>query len=232
MKDPDLSRWLADTLADRRLSRGERRALTEALAEDPPSEHRRLLYLSQAFELAREVVSRRQDRRLLEWLHEVVKMLLGGSAPASTGDLAECCFAPQDDCAERLRQLIEGARRSLDVSVFTITDNRLSGALLAAHDRGVRVRILTDDEKALDRGSDIRRLSEAGIALRTDRSADLMHHKFALVDRRLLVTGSYNWTRSASHSNYENFLITDDPRLAGPFMEEFERLWKAFDQDA
>ena len=47
-------------------------------------------------------------------------------------------------------------------------------------------------------------------------------------DRRLLVTGSYNWTRSAARNNLENIAITDDPRLVEPYRDEFERLWERF----
>jgi phosphatidylserine/phosphatidylglycerophosphate/cardiolipin synthase-like enzyme len=55
-----------------------------------------------------------------------------------------------------------------------------------------------------------------------------MHHKFAIFDQRLLVTGSYNWTRSAAERNRENLAVTDDRRLVAAFREEFERLWRDF----
>lgn len=50
-----------------------------------------------------------------------------------------------------------------------------------------------------------------------------------LADRRLLVTGSYNWTRSAAERNRENLAVTDDWRLVAAFGEEFERLWTEFE---
>jgi phosphatidylserine/phosphatidylglycerophosphate/cardiolipin synthase-like enzyme len=55
-----------------------------------------------------------------------------------------------------------------------------------------------------------------------------MHHKFAVFDARTLLTGSYNWTRSAAEDNRENVLVVDDPRLVRPFVETFEELWAAF----
>jgi cardiolipin hydrolase len=55
-----------------------------------------------------------------------------------------------------------------------------------------------------------------------------MHHKFALFDGSLLLTGSYNWTRSAASSNEENFIITGDLRFIKPFSELFEQLWQQF----
>ena len=55
-----------------------------------------------------------------------------------------------------------------------------------------------------------------------------MHHKFALFDRCLLATGSYNWTRGAAAGNYENILVTGYKELVEPFREEFDRLWELF----
>ena len=81
---------------------------------------------------------------------------------------------------------------------------------------------------SLDLGSDVMRLSDAGIEVRFDVDPNHMHHKFALFDRRLLVTGSYNWTRGAAEGNYENIVVTDDPRLVKQFGKEFDRLSELF----
>ena len=142
--------------------------------------------------------------------------------------IAEALFEPRQDCAERLRSLISRSVASLEICVFTITDDSLTRAILDAHRRGLRVRIVTDDEKSLDRGSDIDRLRREGIAVRFDGSPDHMHHKFALFDRRLVVTGSYNWTRSASENNHENIVVSDDGRLLQAFGDEFDQLWADF----
>ena len=88
------------------------------------------------------------------------------------------------------------------------------------------VRLLTDDDKSFDRGSDIERLEAAGVPVRTDRSEHHMHHKFALFDRALVITGSYNWTRSAARHNRENLLVSDDPRLVAPYLRRFDEDWE------
>ena len=117
------------------------------------------------------------------------------------------------------------AKRTVDVCVFTITDDRISNAILDAHRRGVAVRIISDDLKATEEGSDIARFRAAGIPLRLDRSPFHMHHKFALFDGALLLTGSYNWTRGAARDNQENFITTPDRRLIAAFAATYERLW-------
>ena len=162
---------------------------------------------------------------MLAWLEDVVKTIReGGPAPARAAR-AEAHFSPGDDCPRAIRGLLERARRTADVCVFTITDDRLAEAILDAHRRGVAVRIVTDDEKAEDLGSDIGRFEASGIAVRVDRSPYHMHHKFAVLDGATLLTGSYNWTLSAARENEENLVVTDDLRLVSPFAATFERLW-------
>ncbi|GAJ21443.1 unnamed protein product, partial [marine sediment metagenome] len=52
-----------------------------------------------------------------------------------------------------------------------------------------------------------------------------MHHKFAIIDNRLLLTGSYNWTFSAYNRNDENLMIIDDPEIIEIFQNQFVNLW-------
>ncbi|MHC5539469.1 phospholipase D-like domain-containing protein, partial [Singulisphaera rosea] len=78
-----------------------------------------------------------------------------------------------------------------------------------------------------DLGSDIGRFEEAGMAVRVDHSPFHMHHKFALVDFEILLTGSYNWTRGAARDNAENLIVTTEARLVSSFMAHFDRIWKS-----
>ncbi len=162
---------------------------------------------------------------IVEWLEDVVKALREGGEPAARHSLAESYFSPGDECPRAILRLADQARKTIDVCIFTITDDRLADALIAAHRRGVAIRIITDDAKAEDLGSDVPRFEQAGIPLRVDRSPFHMHHKFAIFDGAKLLTGSYNWTRGASRDNEENLIVVDDQHLVGPFSSTFERLW-------
>ncbi len=231
MQHSELERIFRQTLDDRRLSRSERRALRAVLAEAGPSAEERAGYLGRAFAAAAEAMSRHGDREVLEWLLAVVKTVALPPSPspaAHRGEVAEALFEPRQNCAGRLRSLIDQCRSSLDICVFTLTDDRLTRAVLAAHRRRVKVRIITDDEKSLDRGSDILRLRDAGVAVTFDVNPNPMHHKFALFVRRLLVNGSYNWTRGAAEGNHENIVVTGQRHLVRQFGEEFDRLWELF----
>jgi len=120
---------------------------------------------------------------------------------------------------------METAVDELLICVFTISDDRLSDAIMTAHRNGLTVRVISDNDKMYDRGSDVGRLSQAGVNVRIDLSPEHMHHKFMIIDGRTVMTGSYNWTRSAETRNEENLISVDDPQLAIRFTEEFERIW-------
>ena len=228
MRSDELETILRDTLDDARLSRSERRALTERLSEFTMDDNTVARCHSVAFDLAQEVIDPVNTTAVLGWLSDVSSVLRNAGATKSNAFESEVHFSPGDSCWQRINGLLRIARHSVDICVFTITDNRISTEIEAAHSRGVNVRIITDNDKAEDRGSDADRLARHGIPLRVDRTDNHMHHKFAVFDTQRVVTGSYNWTRSAATSNEENIVVTDDAKLVASFAAEFERLWQQF----
>jgi phosphatidylserine/phosphatidylglycerophosphate/cardiolipin synthase-like enzyme len=206
------------------MSRGERRVLGRTLQEMGAGEHELAVLRHRAFDVAREELIGPQALAVLDWLEDAVKVLQPGR-PEDEPE-PEVLFTPGDDCPRRIAGLFRRAGRAVDVCVFTITDDRVSDAIVEAHRGGVAVRIITDAEKSADPGSDIDRLQRSGVPVRVDRSEYHMHHKFAVFDGQTAVTGSYNWTRSAAEHNAENLVVLHDPRLCRAFSQAFERLWE------
>ncbi|WP_165865000.1 phospholipase D-like domain-containing protein [Rufibacter latericius] len=134
-------------------------------------------------------------------------------------------FSPGEDCLSAIQECLRAAKSSLRICVFTISDDRITQAILAAHRKGIKIQLLTDNEKLFDKGSDIRQLAQAGIKVKVDNTTNHMHHKFVLVDNTQVLTGSYNWTRSAALYNHENVLVTSDPQVVAGYAREFTRLW-------
>ncbi|KAF9306526.1 hypothetical protein BGZ74_005291 [Mortierella antarctica] len=138
-------------------------------------------------------------------------------------------FFPSEQSFQQLVKTLDGAQKSLDICVYTITDDQLAKAIIRAHERGVKVRIISDSEKAGDQGSDVNRLAnDHHIPSRCDNSTAFMHHKFAVVDDALVINGSYNWTKGARFDNKENLTLTNSPKAVQGFKGEFERLWNEF----
>lgn len=144
----------------------------------------------------------------------------------SSKEINKACFSPGNGCLDAITDTIEQAENSLKICVFTISDDRITAAILKAHRRGIKIKLLTDNEKLFDKGSDIRQLAQAGLEVRIDNTRDHMHHKFALIDNSTLLTGSYNWTRSAAMYNHENLIVTNNKDLVHDFLVEFDTLWR------
>ena len=232
MSDTHLERMLSKAFSDGTVGRAELQGLRDEIFSRAPTAPQLAELRSHAFSLLAQRLSAVPEQQACTALARVIELLIptgAGSSEGSGGEsLAEAFFSPGDACRERIERALDEARHSIDICVFTITDDRLSRRIEAAHRRRVAVRIISDDDKAGDRGSDIERLQRAGISVRVDRTDNHMHHKFAPFDQRVLLTGSYNWTRSAFRFNQENIALTDDTRLLRSFTETFEQLWAKF----
>jgi len=219
-----ITRYLREWLADYRLDNDERYALDGLLSTLKRDEKRYLR--NQAFDLVKEQIDDGENSRLLlGWLEKIVKVVdQSYDIQAVNG---QAFFSPGETCRQAIIRHLNAARRRVDICVFTISDNQLSDTIVATHKRGIAVRVITDNDKAFDKGSDVYSLQEKGIPLCVDTSPNHMHHKFALVDQQL-INGSFNWTRSASERNQENIIVTDNTDLLHAFDAIFEQLWQQF----
>ena len=141
------------------------------------------------------------------------------------GQIGAVCFSRTMDCASIIISLIDSAQQSVLVAVYSFTSDSLASALIRAHQRGVEVRVVIEMEQANVRGSEYERLRSAGVAVRLDGNSDSMHHKFMVVDGRVVVTGSYNWSAAAEDRNDENLIVIYDQGVAALYSREFERVW-------
>jgi phosphatidylserine/phosphatidylglycerophosphate/cardiolipin synthase-like enzyme len=226
MNTEELDQALRATLADGRLSRGERQALSGVLGEAGLDAARLGQLRARAFVLARERTTDPRALEVLAWVEDLMKLLAHVDAPAPAGP-SRAYFSPGEACLAAILGHLGKARSTLDICVFTITDDRIARAILDAHARKVRVRVITDNDKQYDGGSDVERLRGAGIALKVDETEHHMHHKFVVVDGATLLNGSYNWTRSASAFNEENLIVSSEPGLVSAFLAQFAALWGA-----
>ena len=153
-------------------------------------------------------------------------------APASAEMVVQACFSPRGMCAGHLLREIEQAKKELLVAVYAFTSDELAGALAQAKKRGVAVQVVLDrDFDARSEKSKGKFLEGQKIPVRRvsglksnspEMDAGLMHQKFAVIDRKNLFTGSYNWTHSAEKLNDENLLLFRD---AGPLADEYRKIF-------
>ncbi len=134
-------------------------------------------------------------------------------------------FSPGEDCKRAIITQLDNAQDSVKVCVFTISDDDITHAIIQAYRRGLEVMVITDNDKTFDMGSDIYMLYKAGIDVKMDDAPSHMHHKFAIIDDKVLITGSFNWTRSATKYNQENLIVTDSISLVEPYLDQYKELW-------
>jgi len=135
------------------------------------------------------------------------------------------CFSAIGNCEAILIDLIGRANKSVHVMIYSFTLDELSEALIEAKNKGIDVKVVMEANNAFSKGSEYRKLLEAGVRVKLDRNPALMHHKVMIVDGEIVVTGSYNWSWSAENKNDENLVILDDPETASLYEEEFQRVW-------
>ncbi len=209
------------TFDDANFSRNEKNAIKQIIKEMELETNDINFIRNKIFDIARSAIHTENSPLVLDWVETANKTLNIDSASFEE----EAFFSPGDDCVDAIVSSIRSATRSIDICVFTITDNRISNEIKAAHDKGVKVRIISDNDKSLDRGSDIDELFKHGISTKVDYTDVHMHHKFAIFDNVSLITGSYNWTRSAGKYNYENILRTNNAATIKKYQVVFEDLW-------
>lgn len=135
-------------------------------------------------------------------------------------------FSPHEPVREHILDHLARTRRSIDVLAFSFTDDKIAEALIDRHYLGVPVRVVFEARNANGSGSEYGRLRAAGLDVQRDGNCHTMHHKVMILDERVVITGSYNFTRRAEEVNDENLLIIDDPGLARAFAEEFTRVYR------
>ena len=139
-------------------------------------------------------------------------------------------FFPNVHNEVHIANMIRTCKKTLDIAIFTFTNNSISAAVKEAFERGVKVRLIADDEQAKALGSDVCVLASLGVPTKTDNAKYFhMHHKFAVLDQAVLLTGSFNYTAQAVKFNQENILFLENKEMAEAYTKEFNRLWNLFE---
>jgi cardiolipin hydrolase len=118
-------------------------------------------------------------------------------------------FFPNKNNEKKVASVLRKARVSIDVCVFAFTNDifrdalifafkRYSHIIIITFNRGVKVRVISDDACSKFMGADIFHLGQLGIPVTVDSNLKVhMHNKFAIIDDLILLTGSFNWTSQA-----------------------------------
>ncbi len=138
-------------------------------------------------------------------------------------------FGPNQGAEAVILDAIRESRESIYLAMFYMSNPALVDALIEAKNRGVEVCAIFDDSQRrsfryLEHGV---RLRMHGVPVRYGAPSGKMHSKFAVVDAKRVLTGSYNWTISAEEVNVEDFVRIDSRRAAETYQQQFVTIWEA-----
>jgi phosphatidylserine/phosphatidylglycerophosphate/cardiolipin synthase-like enzyme len=140
----------------------------------------------------------------------------------------EVYFSPNGGCQDAILTAINSAKNSIMVQAYSFTSAPIAEALKRAHSLGVNIYIILDRSQETGRYSGLTYLQNAGIPVWIDRNHTIAHNKVIIIDNETVITGSFNFTKSAEKSNAENIIIIRDSKLAQLYINN----WKVHKQHA
>ena len=143
----------------------------------------------------------------------------------STLAKTEVYFSLSDNPQKEIIKNINQAEAFINIAMYIFTDKDIALPLIKAQERGVKVRVYLDKDQVDYKYSQSRLLVQKGMKARISSNKYIMHNKFAIINNRILLTGSYNWTFSANNRNDENLMVIDDPEIIEIFQNQFVNLW-------
>lgn len=143
------------------------------------------------------------------------------------GSLVEVYFSPQDGALEHILAAIHAAQESIDFMAYSFTSDELAQAMLERAQAGVKVEgVFDEDQYHSNEGTEFDRLKNAGLDVRLDGNPRLMHHKVIIIDGKVVIAGSYNFSGNAEHNNDENSLIIHNEALTAQYLAEFQKIYQ------
>ena len=135
-------------------------------------------------------------------------------------------FTPPAGGASGLIKQIDGAKKSIKVMAYGFTATNLAEALVRAKRRGVDVGLIQDEKSAQNNRETLPILLAAGIDVRSDGKHAIQHNKVMLIDDDIVITGSYNFTKSAESRNAENIMIVRSSYAAKRYADNWKLHWE------
>lgn len=135
----------------------------------------------------------------------------------------QVCFTPAEPCTNLIVAAIARAQKEILVQAYSFTSAPIAKALVAAHKKGVNVRIILDRSQFKNRGfSSAKFFNDYQLPVMVDFEPNIAHNKVMIIDDKVVITGSFNFTRAAQEKNTENVLIISDAALA----KKYKANWK------
>lgn len=143
----------------------------------------------------------------------------------------EVYFSPDDGVAEHILEILNDAEESIYFLAFSFTTDEFGETIRAQAEDGLTVAGVMEEQQVKSNiGTEYDFFKQAGLDVFVDGNEGQMHHKTMIVDDRIVITGSYNFSRSAETRNDENVIIFHNEQIADFYMQEFQRVYEQAQQ--
>jgi phosphatidylserine/phosphatidylglycerophosphate/cardiolipin synthase-like enzyme len=132
-------------------------------------------------------------------------------------------FSPKGGCTEAIVREINKAKSEILVQAYSFTSKPIAKALVEAQKRGVKTEIILDKSQRREKYSAADFTAHMGIPTYIDPAHAIAHNKVMIIDREVVITGSFNFTRAAEEKDAENLLIIRSRELAREYLDNFEK---------
>ncbi|HET6596987.1 MAG TPA: phospholipase D-like domain-containing protein [Anaerolineales bacterium] len=135
-------------------------------------------------------------------------------------------FTSEDPALENaIVPIVQSAKQSIRFLTFSFTDYPLADAMSQRFKAGVDVAGVFEKVGSETEAAELRTLMCRSVPVKQDGNPGFLHHKVIVVDERIVITGSLNFSTNAEENNDENVIIIDNPDIARLYLQEFDRVW-------
>lgn len=137
----------------------------------------------------------------------------------------EVLFSPEDPVQERLVDLLKSAQQSIYFMAFSFTDDKMGKVISERAKAGVEVHGVFEKLGSKSKYSEYGRLKRQKLDVKRDGNKGIMHHKVMVIDKKIVITGSYNFSKNADRSNDENVVVLHSEAVAQQYLDEYQRVY-------
>jgi len=133
----------------------------------------------------------------------------------------EVYFSPHGGASRAIINEIDNAKDEILVQAYSFTSSPIAKALVDAHKRGIRVEVILDKSQRKETYTEATFLANMGVSTFIDDKHAIAHNKIMIIDKEMVITGSFNFTKAAEEKNAENVLILKSKNLAMIYFENW-----------
>ena len=132
-------------------------------------------------------------------------------------------FSPQGGCTEAIVSAIAQAKTEILIQAYSFTSAPIAEALINAHKRGIKIEAILDKSNVTGNYSSATYISNNGIPVFIDAAHAIAHNKIMIIDKEIVITGSFNFTKAAEEKNAENLLVIKSKELAKTYLDNWNK---------